>query len=660
MKIYSMTATFGKLEQQTLTLEPGLNVIHAPNEWGKSTWCAFLVNMLYGIETRARTTKDSLADKERYAPWSGSPMSGRIDLCWQGRDITIERRSKGRTPLGVFHAYETQSGLEVPELTGSNCGEMLLGVERSVFTRAGFLRFADLPVTQNEELRHRLNALVTTGDESGTAQALGQKLKDLKNACRHNKTGQLPKAEAQRDALNRKLRDLAELTTQLEQLTLQQQELESQLTALENHHTALRYAEAQKDALQVENAQQQLDRAAAEVDRMTQSCGVLPDRDTAARNLEELSNRRKELDELSRSIPPMPQPPEMPPAPAHSNSMPLLICGILLLLAGLVITFLTPIGLVLLVPGIGLFIAGIIGQSKYTQAQAALTQSYLAAQSDYQHRCHEILAKQSDIRHRTEELDRLVQQERQWKDAIAAWDALAEKQQELSRARAHLDALRSMAKAAPPPALPDALTLPEAETQHRIQDITFALRHNHNRLGQYQGQIDAIGNPDLLRRELAEVEARISKLEMYYSALTLAQEALSDATAQLQRRFAPRLTRAAQDYFSRLTEGRYEQLTLAQDFSVQASAGGEDGLRSHLYRSDGTVDQLYLALRLAVSKELTPQAPLILDDALIRFDDSRLSAAMEILSREAEDRQIILFTCQSREKEALAQITNGE
>ena len=660
MKIYSMTATFGKLEQQTLTLEPGLNVIHAPNEWGKSTWCAFLVNMLYGIETRARTTKDSLADKERYAPWSGSPMSGRIDLCWQGRDITIERRSKGRTPLGVFHAYETQSGLEVPELTGSNCGEMLLGVERSVFTRAGFLRFADLPVTQNEELRHRLNALVTTGDESGTAQALGQKLKDLKNACRHNKTGQLPKAEAQRDALNRKLRDLAELTTQLEQLTLQQQELESQLTALENHHTALRYAEAQKDALQVENAQQQLDRAAAEVDRMTQSCGVLPDRDTAARNLEELSNRRKELDELSRSIPPMPQPPEMPPAPAHSNSMPLLICGILLLLAGLVITFLTPIGLVLLVPGIGLFIAGIIGQSKYTQAQAALTQSYLAAQSDYQHRCHEILAKQSDIRHRTEELDRLVQQERQWKDAIAAWDALAEKQQELSRARAHLDALRSMAKAAPPPALPDALTLPEAETQRRIQDIAFALRHNHNRLGQYQGQIDAIGNPDLLRRELAEVEARISKLEMYYSALTLAQEALSDATAQLQRRFAPRLTRAAQDYFSRLTEGRYEQLTLAQDFSVQASAGGEDGLRSHLYRSDGTVDQLYLALRLAVSKELTPQAPLIMDDALIRFDDSRLSAAMEILSREAEDRQIILFTCQSREKEALAQITNGE
>ena len=62
MKIYSMTATFGKLEHETLTLQPGLNVIEAPNEWGKSTWCAFLTAMLYGVETRERTTKGQLAE----------------------------------------------------------------------------------------------------------------------------------------------------------------------------------------------------------------------------------------------------------------------------------------------------------------------------------------------------------------------------------------------------------------------------------------------------------------------------------------------------------------------------------------------------------------------------------------------------------------------
>ena len=64
MRIYKMTATFGKLEHDTLTLEPGLNIIEAPNEWGKTTWCTFLVTMLYGLDTRVKTRKTGLADKE--------------------------------------------------------------------------------------------------------------------------------------------------------------------------------------------------------------------------------------------------------------------------------------------------------------------------------------------------------------------------------------------------------------------------------------------------------------------------------------------------------------------------------------------------------------------------------------------------------------------
>ena len=92
---------------------------------------------------------------------------------------------------------------------------------------------------------------------------------------------------------------------------------------------------------------------------------------------------------------------------------------------------------------------------------------------------------------------------------------------------------------------------------------------------------------------------------------------------------------------------------LGEDLSVQAGAMGEDTLRSHQWRSDGTMDQLYLALRLAVSEELTPDAPLILDDALVRFDDTRMKSALEILRTAAERKQVILFTCQTRENSLL-------
>jgi hypothetical protein len=127
--------------------------------------------------------------------------------------------------MGEFQAYETHTGLPVPELTAANCGQLLLGVEKTVFTRAGFIRLTDLPVSDDDALRRRLNALVTTGDESGASDDLDQKLKALKNRCRHNKTGLLPQAEQQRDDLMRTLEQLTQLRRQSQELTQEQASL---------------------------------------------------------------------------------------------------------------------------------------------------------------------------------------------------------------------------------------------------------------------------------------------------------------------------------------------------------------------------------------------------------------------------------------------------
>ena len=158
-----------------------------------------------------------------------------------------------------------------------------------------------------------------------------------------------------------------------------------------------------------------------------------------------------------------------------------------------------------------------------------------------------------------------------------------------------------------------------------------------------------MGQETLLRAQLKQIHRRIHQLEDTYAALELAQNALSAATTQLQRRFAPRISKRAQELFTRLTGGRYQRITLGEDLSLSACTQDEDTLRSALWRSDGTVDQLYLALRLAVAEELTPDAPLILDDALVRFDDRRMAVALDILKELGEDKQVILFTCQQRE-----------
>ena len=169
------------------------------------------------------------------------------------------------------------------------------------------------------------------------------------------------------------------------------------------------------------------------------------------------------------------------------------------------------------------------------------------------------------------------------------------------------------------------------------------------RSGHVQGQAGSLGDEARLEKEQEYLQHRIEKLQAHYDALILAQETLDQAALELQRQFAPRISKRAAQILNQLTGGRYDRLTMDQDMNLHAGADGEDTLHPWIWRSEGTIDQLYLALRLAVAEELTPDAPLVLDDALVRFDETRLSQTMELLSQAAIYRQVILFSCQNRE-----------
>ena len=707
MRIYSMTATFGKLENRTLQLQPGLNVISAPNEWGKTTWCAFLITMLYGLDTREKTTKTALAVKERYAPWSGSPMSGRIDLHWNEKDITIERWTKGRTPLGEFRAYETESGLDIPELTAANCGQMLLGVERSVFQRAGFIRLTDLPVTQDEALRRRLNALVTTGDESGAGDLLAQKLKDLKNKCRYNRSGLLPQAEADRAELRARLTELDTLQTQREKLTVQCGALEDQLRALENHKIALRYAAAQADLARVEQAHVAAEATAEALARLEEACACDLSREDAVEQLNrhaQLQQTRTELLQQAASLPPEPTAPQIPvryqnitPAEAVQNARQdtqkyaqleatkkknqllwIIYSGfsLILLLLALIIG-----GKAWLAAGAAIVLSG-IAVAGFSYVRTGLLTKQIHTLFDrypgisprqwvedaeffaetwqqYQDAKRHADTLRSSVQTRLCDTDTALealtdgQDVQEWmlsrNRIIADNDALLDARRAHQQASAHADALRAMVRPAPQPQMPDALTLSMTETERLLSEDGFALKQLQLRLGQVQGRMDTLGSADTLQRQCEELDRRIARLNTTYNALSLALHTLEDATAELQRRFAPRIAEQARELFCKLTGGRYDRLTFTQDLSVNAGTTEDIALRSAQWRSEGTVDQLYLALRLAVARELTPQAPLVLDDALVRFDDTRHTMAMAILRTEAQEKQVIVFSCQERD-----------
>ncbi len=698
MRILSLTATFGKLSRQTLTLQPGLNVIHAPNEWGKSTWCAFLVAMLYGIDTKERTTKDTLAIKERYKPWSGEEMSGRMEILWNDRHITVERSTKGRVPMGQFRAYETQSGLDIPELTAENCGQLLLGVEKSVFVRSGFLNLTDLPVTQDEALRRRLNALVTTGDDSGAADALMQKLKDLKNSCRHNKTGALPQAERQKADLENKLVLYQQLQIQSKQLTDKQEQVKQQLNLLENHLLALEYEQAQTAAARLEQAKDACAQAQSNASQLENTCAALPSEAQAKEKLRLLEQLLVQQEALEKeALPPLEEEPAVPEifselggaqalqqaksdkAAFDMLSKPLspvlLILAIVSLVGCIGLLFVHALASLPFLVLFGVFLSAYLRGKSYQRKQkqalqarypgldsnswVPLAQEYQDALDRYKQRNTVQKALVEDLTRRKEQLVQRLESLTEDADVSSVMDqcrqildqhqALADARLTLKKAQERAEELSCLVKTVPAPRFADTLELTWEQTRQAMDAARWEAQQLQRNLGQCQGQMDALGQAEALQRQLSGVNERIDKLEALYSATELAMTTLEEATRELQRRFAPKISQRAEALLSRLTGGRYTRLQLTQDFSLQAGAEVENTLSDALWRSDGTIDQLYLSLRLAVAEALTPNAPLVLDDALVRFDETRLTLAMEILKEMSNVKQIILFTCQERE-----------
>ena len=727
MRILKLSASFGSLQNAELTLDGGLNVITAPNESGKSTWAAFLMAMLYGVDSSERTTKTNLPVKTKFKPWSGAPMEGRMELEWQGKRITIERSTKGRVPMGEFRAYETASGQAVAGMTGENCGELLLGVSRSVFERSAFIGQGAMALTSDAELEKRLSSLVTAGDETVSFSDTQKTLRDWRNRCRHNRTGLLPQTlmelqetENTLEQIRRLHRSDMELTARREAYLAQQEKLQTLVAALKAREAnrALEKKTAAEQALkEAENARRQAEQAAS----------ALPERET----LQELEKQLALLEAEARRLPAeaeeAPVPPECPAAfrglpeeeivaaaqkdaqaaerlsqgkrrssyPALALlSLALALQAAVFLIEGGTLRIVLRLVLAALAAGALIWMLLLRRKNRELDARLAraqeLLQKYgvktygelvpLAAEYCAQLRLYAQKTKQHETRCAAfeEERRRVAEQKarllgqismlspeaaadteaahRAVAAALAALDAVEKARQEENAAKSRYEAVCAALSGVKPVQAPEMdLTGYElGSVSNELLRLNSSLADVRSQLDQSRGRVAALGDPAELEAKREALTARAEALTKRYDALELALGALENANSELQTRFSPQISALAGKLLGEMTGERYDTILLGSDLRAEAREKGELVTRQLLYLSGGTADQVYLAVRLAICKlALGEDVPIVLDDALVRFDDERMRAALTLLRQEAGTRQIILFSCQKREQAAL-------
>ena len=733
-----MTATFGKLQGRTLELQDGLNILQAPNETGKSTWCAFLLSILYGINSRERDRAGFIADKNRYAPWSGAAMSGRMDCSTDLGELTLTRSTRRQaSPMGEFSAVYAGTNEPVPGLTGTACGETLLGISREVFERSAFIRQNNLSISQNADLERRIAALISSGQEDTSYTEAADALKKQLNRRRHNKTGQLPALEAELAELDRQLAESESLARQLAQargevssLSVREQQLQAELDQWDRWEAARQRRVLSDAAAAAEAAEAK----AAQVREQLQK-DQIPENETIARlrgaivNLETtrkaVDKARAERDEAMKALlraeaavnespfagqtaeqaqrEVQSTAPARVPGPialrelaifflfvaAGVGSAFLLLSRAALsaplswLLPGAVFATLTAVGGVLsrlyrrhalstarsaaLLKRFGTTDTEKISSmvNAYVQALAArdAAQANANAKSAAADTLYNSLSSNEqgillEVRRFAPSAFDIPTADRLLRNCAVRRKELAEAESAAREARLRCDLQAQQLPEADVPAeeLPVPSRSREAVTAD-LEAVRTALAQARSGADRLTGQLHGLTPPDQLRARQAELEDQRAGLVAEYSAIRLAMETLDQANTTLQNRFSPELGRRAAEIFAQLTGSRYSGVVLDRSFRLSAEPAGDPVFRDAALLSAGTLDQLYLAVRLAICDLVLPpekEVPIVLDDALANFDDDRCAAALEFLKAAAGNRQILLFTCHSREAEFFA------
>ena len=589
---------FGKFHDRTISFNDGINIIYGKNEAGKSTLHTFIRGMLFGIERgRGRAAKNDLYTK--YEPWENSgTYEGWLRLEKDGTIYRIERRfRKENKSLKIIN--ETK-GLE-EEATPAFVSSLLDGLTETMYNNTisiGQLKSAteDGMVT---ELKNYIANMNTTGNISLNITKATAFLRNQKRAL---EAGLIPEASREFTALLAEIRNV--------EAEIAGPEYENQLAAYQNMRTQVKGL--------IDNTQTQkkdLDKKLANGKKVlsdngfTDRASVDAMSSDAERLYSEYNTLNGECNKKSRKV-----------------------------LSGLTA--------VLGVAGLGA--AATLGYFNLTAylpvCGAAATAaviffiiSLFILQKDKEY--HRLFDNTSS------ELGALLA--RHLGDSAVSEDAM-------NAFRARMGEFSKLC---------DMVAQSEAEIRKFLEDLSNLqtkqagcsemIEKQQRTQWELEKKLEHLSNCKNKAKALKRTLAENDRIHDEIVAIDLAQETMADLSSSIRDSFGLYLNKEASQYITGITGGIYDSMSIDENLNVFLNTKTKLVPLENV--SSGTMDQVYLALRLAAAKLLQGSGsgfPLIFDDSFTQYDDERLKTALEWLAS-AYGGQIIIFTCHRREAQML-------
>ena len=156
-----------------------------------------------------------------------------------------------------------------------------------------------------------------------------------------------------------------------------------------------------------------------------------------------------------------------------------------------------------------------------------------------------------------------------------------------------------------------------------------------------------------LKEEYELLEEELKELENKNEAINIAKEFLNRAYVKMKNNISPKFTENLSNNISIISNNKYKKVAINDEKGIVVENEYGEYIPAERL-SIGTIDQLYLSLRLSMIDDLSNEKmPILLDEAFAYFDDARLENILKFLNENMNEHQVIIFTCTKREKNIL-------
>jgi len=632
MKIQKLEVKgFGKFESLSLTFDRGFNIVFGENEAGKTTIQQFIKAMLYGLKG-GRSGKDGAPPPlKKYKPWKSGDFSGYMEYSLDCGEVFRIGRDFAANRVRVFDSMfnDVTGSFEVSKDKVPQVCEKHLGLNEACFDKTVFIRQTEVKIGDDgsRELRNKLLNVAQTGFEELSFNKAREALeKTLKDSVGTGKTSTRPF-----DRVSSRLAELAARKNALERDRDCFNEMQSELSDARSRKLLL---EEEKDALS------KLAEAVAlrkEADRLQE---ILELNSTLASIRSERENDT--ISDLGMRI---------KAGQRKTKLLKLLaaICGVFCLAFSAGALFYSSLRAVLYAASAAaLFASGLsLLAGKGLREKLALLESQKSSVSRNTIRSAEGV--------RTSET-KAAELESRIAEIIAG---LEQAQVVRGFAGFSLDILK---KTNPLGALDGV----EKSVSARLDTLNAELSGSISRIAQLEAAARTLASDNedlqLVEEEIACLERQRVRLADAGTALKIALDVLTEASLEIQKDFVPVLNREMSGVMERITHGRYKDLRANNQLSLCTVFPDTGDVVETPFLSGGTVDQVYLALRLSMARLMSGSGeslPLLMDEVFAYYDDTRTREAIGLLKDLSSDTQIILFTCKRREVEVAAGVFGG-